>query len=336
MNPVSPADGLAALRPLMAATATTLSPTAFHAAVDRAFHDAEASEYDTLHAAMWASLPQQFALLADDVLSRPGLELPDRLIAADIGCGTGQSAAALLASPLGPRITHIDLIDSSPAMLANAAARARSWPVSYALHKGGFEVLPRRDYDLVLVCSVLHHLPVPALFLADVRDRQPAGGIFLHVQDPNADALLDPEAMARQQEYHRLTRSRIPPPLQRLSPRRVLGRLRRQLTGQRAYIDAANERLLADGVIARRMTPAEFWSVTDIHVPGLPYSSGAGISLEAIRQSLGDYSLLSARSYAFFGEEYFALPDALRAQEQRLIEARAMNGHRLAGAWRKN
>jgi SAM-dependent methyltransferase len=221
-------------------------------------------------------------------------------------------------------------------MLARAAARARGWSVSHALHEGGIDALPRRDYDLILVCSVLHHIPVPALFLAALRQRQAPGGIFVHVQDPNAEALRDPQAVARKEECTRLTRSRIPATLRRLSPRRVLGRIRRQITRRRAYIDAANERLLADGVIARPMTPAEFWSVTDLHVPGLPWSSGAGISLDDIRQSLTDYSLLSARTYAFFGEEYHALPDALRAQEQRLIEQHAMNGHRLAGAWHRN
>jgi SAM-dependent methyltransferase len=319
----------------MAATGTTCSPEAFHAAVDRAFHDAEAAEYDIVHDVMWASLPQQFSLLTGDVLSHPGITSRKTLVVADIGCGTGRSAEALLHTELGRRITHIDLIDASSEMLARAARRARRWPVSHAMHGGGYEGLPERQYDLILTCSVLHHIPTLATFLGAVRHRQQPGGLFLHFQDPHAMAFSDPEAVARAAAYKRVSESWIRPRLQRLRPRRVLARLWREMRGRPQYLDAANARLLADGVIARALTPEELWSVTDIHVPGLPFSTGTGISLDRIHEGLHDYSLVSARTYAFFGVEHHGLPAVQKAAEQRLIAARAMNGFNLAAAWQR-
>jgi SAM-dependent methyltransferase len=303
------------------------TPEEFHSAVNVTFHKYESAVYDQLHHNMWNSLPQQFSLLADDCLrKRPGL--PAELRVLDIGSGTGLASDCLLRTELGKRVRSIDLLDTSPAMLARAKARSANWNIPVTCTEGIVESVPGEDrFDLIITCSVLHHVPNLAAFLEAVRRLQKSKGIFLHLQDPNGDALSDPELKARTAEA---SQNSMPEWVQRLAPARVLGRLYREVTGQQGndYISKTNKELLERGVLKSPLAVTELFAITDIHV-----YDDQGISIERIRDLLPAYELLSQRSYGFFGELWSTLPKNLKQKEEQLIAANALNGGHIAAVW---
>lgn len=327
---------LACLQPLMDAKGVTASPEAFHRAVNVAFHDAEAPAYDSVHAGMWSTLPQQFELLAGDVLAgAPHLRRPIRV--ADVGCGTGRSAEALLATSLGRLAGHVSLVDTSAAMLDQARARAGRWGVPVTFVEGGVEQLEQDRYDVVLVCSVLHHIPDLHGFLGRIAAAQTDGGVFMHLHDPNAHALASSTYAERAARFRAASEQANAAPRRRAA--HLARRVARRLMGPTVddtYVNAANATLLRAGVIRAPMTASEMWSVTDIHVEDLPYSTGGGVSLDVIRSALPNHDLLSFRSYGFFGVMGGELPTgAMQAEEQQLIDERGGDGRQLAGAWCK-
>src|SRR5208283_4504981 len=90
---------------------------------------------------------------------------------------------------------------------------------------------PGKQYELIVTCSVLHHVPDLPTFLAAVRNLQTAGGVFLHLQDPNGDFLDDPEL---RQRLARASQRPFTEWVRRFTPRRILGRISREMTGKQA------------------------------------------------------------------------------------------------------
>ena len=317
-------DPFRSLYPLMEAKGVTTSAEDFHRAVNLTFHDVEARHYDELHRSMWESLPRQFELLTRD-LEADGRGPTGGLTLLDVGCGTGLSSELLLRTPLGRRVTRVHLLDTSPEMLERSRWRAAGWGVPHRVVEGTIADVPdSAAYDLVLVCSVLHHIPDLPAFLRRVGALERPGGAFLHLQDPNGEHARD-EGLARRKAE--LQRARF---LQRLG-----AKARRLLRSDAAYIGDVNRRLLEAGVIREPMTAGEIWSVTDIHVVDLPYSMGDGISTARLAEALPDYDLVSRRSYGFFGQLASELPPAFREREQALVDARALDGEWVSGAWRR-
>jgi SAM-dependent methyltransferase len=319
---------LAGIAEIMQRHGATGTPEEFHSAVNVVFHEFESEKYDESHRDMWESVPQQIALLVQDCFPDPH---PARgtLSVLDIGCGTGLASDALLKSPLGPSLRRIDLLDTSPSMLRRAVERAAGWGVPVAGFEGPAEMLlGKYRYDLILTCSVLHHVPDVAAFLRTVRGLQADGGAYIHLQDPNGDYLDDPEL---RQRTAAASRRLLPEWLRRLAPRRILGRIRRELTGQQGedYLGKTNRELLRRGVIATPLSVAEIFAITDIHA-----QDGSGISIERMKQWLPDYRLVSQRSYGFFGQLGSTLPPRLQITEQDLITRRALNGFHVGAAWR--
>jgi SAM-dependent methyltransferase len=89
--------------------------------------------------------------------------LDHRWTIGDLGCGTGQLAAAL-----APFVARVVAVDRSAEMLAAARKRLRGWP-SVELRRGDLEALPVVDgeLDAATVMLVLHHVPDPAAVLRD-------------------------------------------------------------------------------------------------------------------------------------------------------------------------
>jgi len=97
-------------------------------------------------------------------------------IVGDLGCGTGQTSAAL-----APFVGHIIGIDSSTAMLQAARARLAGH-ANVELRRGEMEALPidDRTLDTATVMLVLHHVAEPARALAEVaRVSRPGARIIL-------------------------------------------------------------------------------------------------------------------------------------------------------------
>jgi SAM-dependent methyltransferase len=285
--------------------------------------------YDEIHQDMWTSLPQQLDLLASEIRDT----LPHGpLRVLDIGCGTGLSSDLLLRSAIGPRVESLHLLDTSPRMLARAKARLENRTATLDSTEGLLdERFAPESFDVILTCSVLHHIPDLASFVAHVACIQKPGGFFIHLQDPNADAASDPELAERTRLLANATRSLIPKTLRRLTPRRVLAAVTRHIRHNAdSYIERANRAWLAQGYIIRPMTPKDIWTITDIHD-----NYGDGMSLKSLRRPLPNYEMISSRTYGFFSKRISSLPPHLQRAETNLIGQRAQNGHYVSAAWQR-
>ena len=116
---------------------------------------------------------------------------------------------------------------------------------------------------------------------------------------------------------------KLPEWVQRLHPRRILGRVRREILGQQDmdYISKTSQALIRQGLIREPLTVKELFAITDIHV-----HDGSGISVGNLRDLAPDYELLGLRSYGFFGQLPYGLPEKYRISEHELIAAGALNG----------
>lgn len=310
----------------MEARGVKLGPPEFHSAVKVAFFAAGAELYDAVSRPLWESLPEQFQLLVSDYLGQYP-PVANNMSALDVGCGTGLSAELVLRTRLGAFVRQFDLLDPSQEMLDVCGRRESIRAIRHRPIRGRLGDLPARyHYDLIVAGCVLQHIPDLRDFLREMALRQKPGGIFLHVQDPNADALHDAERLIRVERLARSLRIRPSTVLKRLS---AVGPSRRR-KGRAVQFARINEELLGAGVITSRMTDAEIRMIAD-----LPANDGRGVSLRSMGTLLPEYQLVSARSYAFFGELISDLPPSYRQQERAFIEQRAMNGGQVAAIWMK-
>lgn len=316
----------ASIGEIMRKHGATCAPEDFHALVNVTFHKFESEVYDELHRDMWESLPEQFQLLAGDYL-RKAPAVREGLRVLDIGCGTGLASDCLLKTELGRRIGSIDLLDTSRSMLDRASQRAQSWNRPFRCLEGLLDsVKPPAAYDVIVSCSVLHHIPDIPVFLKTMRSLQANGGAFIHLQDPNGDFLGDSELNARMKNAD----EELSPPESRFSPHRICSRLYREITGKqrRDYIARTNRELMEKGTIKSRLTAPELFSITDIHV-----HDGHGVSISQLRELLPDYGLISQRTYGFMGRLEYSLPEHFRTVEREEIAAHALNGFHLGAVW---
>jgi SAM-dependent methyltransferase len=324
-------DPYAPIRSLMASKQVQVHASEFHAVVNEVFHAFEAPVYDEVHRDMWRSLPLQFELLSNDFLGRePALEAPG-LSLLDVGCGTGLATDLLLRSPLGRFITEVTLLDPSPEMLELAKHRSRGWEIGVQTEVGFLENLSEgATYDLVIACSVLHHIPDLVGFCRELTRIIPAGGHLLHIHDPNGESLgEDMEARASQLKSSlgpRSTKDRF-----RLS--HIEGKLRSMFpwVRKRSYLDQVNKELRGRGLISSNLSREEIWRITDLRV-----YDDTGIRISDLRDLLSGFRLINHRSYGFFGRLWSDLPKALRPLEERMIEDGKKDGAFVAALWQRH
>lgn len=134
----------------------------------REFFSTAAGEWDRLRVELFGARADLLGLL--------GLLDPDWIVG-DLGCGTGQ-----VAESLSPFVARVIAVDESEAMLS--AARRRLGGLSNVeVRSGSVESLPIEDgrLDAALLFLVLHHLPAPAVALAEARRALKPGGRLLVV-----------------------------------------------------------------------------------------------------------------------------------------------------------
>jgi 2-polyprenyl-3-methyl-5-hydroxy-6-metoxy-1,4-benzoquinol methylase len=321
-------EALAPIRRIMDRHGARCSLEEFHEAVNVTFHNFEAEVYDYEHSDMWETLPREFNRLVGDCaeVSKNLNEL--QLL--DVGCGTGLATDCLLKTALGSKIKSIDLLDTSRTMLKQVAERAQRWSVPVTIYEGLVDTLPKgKKYSLIVTCSVLHHVPDLPGFLRTIRSLQSDGGMYIHLQDPNGDYLTDPEYLQRVARAER--RKLLPNSISRFTPKRVFGRIYRELTGKQhdSYCDKTNRALLETGIIQSPLSVTEIYSITDIHV-----MDGTGISVRTMMSWMPDYDLISKRSYAFFGKLWSNLSPPFKKLEEELAEKKAVNGMHIGAAWK--
>lgn len=323
-------DSYQSLIPLIRKKSAITDPEKFQNLVNVIFHDFESKHYDELHSEMWESLPQQYQLLADDIA--PQLQNRSGLKLLDIGCGTGLATEMLLKTGTGAHITEVHLLDTSAKMLNLALKRAASWGKKVKTINGDISGVDDR-YDVIIISSVLHHIPDLAGFLAKVSELQSPGGLFITIHDPNSGSLESEAYINRSEEYrqHAAASGAKKPEL----GKRIVNKLKRVLKVP-TYIDQVNKELLRGHIINEPLSEVELWSITDIHVEGLPYSTGKGISKELLTGSLPQYSLASYRTYAFFGLLYSNLDDVYKKKETGLSANNDPYGRNFGSVWVKN
>lgn len=102
--------------------------------------------------------------------------LPPTWTVGDLGCGTGAVLAAL-----APHVHSVVGVDGSDEMLGSARARVDGLD-NVELRRGTLEALPlaSETLDAAVMMLVLHHLPAPALALAEAaRVLKPGGRLLL-------------------------------------------------------------------------------------------------------------------------------------------------------------
>jgi ArsR family transcriptional regulator len=93
-----------------------------------------------------------------------------------LGCGTGAIVTAL-----APHVSSVIGVDGSDEMLRAAASRVAEYP-NAELRRGPLEALPIADQtlDAATLVLVLHHLPAPAIALAEAyRVLRPGGRLLI-------------------------------------------------------------------------------------------------------------------------------------------------------------
>ena len=147
----------------------------------------------------FASAAGQWDRLREDLFGRgsylhalPGLLDPEWVVG-DLGCGTGQVAAAL-----APFVKSVVAVDRSADMLQAARRRLRDLS-NVDVRRGELEALPIQDavLDAATLLLVLHHLPDPAEALAEAaRVLRPGGRLLI------SDMLPHDRETYRQQMGH--------------------------------------------------------------------------------------------------------------------------------------
>jgi SAM-dependent methyltransferase len=317
--------------PLQQRKSTLTDVKLFHEAINVTFHNIEAKYYDRLHRDMWNDLRAPLELLVADLLADGGW-LPGSVRLLDIGCGTGLATELLLGTCLGTQITEITMLDTSSEMLQYAAGRAGKWGRETFFHEGGIESLPQQDFGLVMISSVLHHIPDLTAFMQTVGEKLKDGGILITIHDPLSEAIAGPCYQQRAAAY-RLDRT-----AKRASffPRLYFG-LKRRIKARRTpdFIAEINTALLQKGVIHTPMTEVELWSVTDINVEDLPYAQQAGISIQWLAAQMTTFRRISFRTYGFFGRMPGDLDRTYRREEFRLYSEGDLNGRNFGSVWKK-
>ena len=133
----------------------------------QAFFESAAGQWDLLRAEMFGSASHLQAL--------PAL-LDGRWTVADLGCGTGQIAAAL-----APFVERVVAVDRSGEMLQTARRRLREHR-NVEVKRGALEALPIADssIDAATLMLVLHHTAEPASVLREAaRILKPGGRLLI-------------------------------------------------------------------------------------------------------------------------------------------------------------
>jgi ubiquinone/menaquinone biosynthesis C-methylase UbiE len=322
------------LVPLIKKTKSQLSPEEFQERINVVFHDHEANHYDNIHKDMWESLQEQINLLIKDIFESNNC-FSNNLRLLDIGCGTGLSTQLMLNSELEPHISDVTLLDSSSNMLKKARLKADGWNKNCRIVNGYVSDI-KEKFDIVLICSVLHHIPDLKVFLNQVDNVLKTDGIIIHLQDPNGDFLSNPFYLERLEEFRIEMKSlgqnkRVV----NIIPKKWKSFINRRL-GRKNYIDLVNDQLLAEKVIKKRMSADEIWSVTDIHVESKNEYLNKGISFHFLKEQLENYTLINKRSYGFYGVLKSDLNSKYKEKEEKFISKNDLSGRNISCVWRKN
>lgn len=320
---------LASLIPLFKEKSKLESISDFHSKINIVFHDIEAKYYDQLHAEMWDSLQPIY----DSFINELPLSDLKNLKILDIGCGTGLSTLMLLNTPIKNSVVEATLLDTSSVMLQKAKARFKEITIKFNFFEGDLKELNDKNFDLILISSVLHHIPDLADFFKELNKKLKVGGIFFHIHDPNGDSIKTSTYLERASSLSQFYANK-----NKKIGIRISNKLKRTFSKKKEpdYILEVNNSLMRQGIIHTYLTEQEIWSITDIHVEDLPYSTNNGISIKLLQSMLPDFKLINAKTYAFFGLLESNLPKSFLEKERKYFKNEDIHGRNIGALWIKN
>ena len=134
----------------------------------------KSEEFFASAAGQWDRLRRELFGGASALHALPALIDP-RWTVGDLGCGTGETSAAL-----APFVARTIAVDRSGEMLQAARRRVRDMP-NVEVRRGELETLPIADgeLDAAVMILVLHHVPDPAAVLREAARTLNPGGRFV-------------------------------------------------------------------------------------------------------------------------------------------------------------
>jgi ubiquinone/menaquinone biosynthesis C-methylase UbiE/DNA-binding MarR family transcriptional regulator len=135
----------------------------------------KSEEFFASSAGQWDRLRQELFGRASSLHALPALFDP-RWVVGDLGCGTGQTSAAI-----APFVARVVAVDRSGEMLQAARRRLRDQS-NVDIRRGELETLPISDgeLDVAIMMLVLHHVPDPAAVLGEAaRVVRPGGRLVV-------------------------------------------------------------------------------------------------------------------------------------------------------------
>jgi ubiquinone/menaquinone biosynthesis C-methylase UbiE/DNA-binding transcriptional ArsR family regulator len=134
----------------------------------------KSEEFFASAAGQWDRLRRELFGGASALHALPALIDP-RWTVGDLGCGTGETSAAL-----APFVARTIAVDRSDEMLQAARRRVRDMP-NVDVRRGELETLPIADgeLDAAVMLLVLHHVPDPAAVLREAARTLKPGGRFV-------------------------------------------------------------------------------------------------------------------------------------------------------------
>jgi len=318
-----------ALFPLFKEKSNLLSIEEFHSKINIVFHNIESKHYDSLQEGMWTNLPEQLALL---LKSLDDIVVGNNLKVLDVGCGTGLATSILLKTALSSYISDVTLLDTSPGMIRKAIKRSKKWDKNVNAFCGHLCDLDGK-FDLIIVSSVLHHIPNLEVFFNDLNKKLNKNGILITLQDPLSESVNSNEYENRCELLRNTVFVKEPYTIKKIWN----GLLRRikAFYNPIHYMEEVNNELIKQNIVHTKLEPGEMWSVTDIHVEGLPYSNKKGISIKALEKSNKELQLLNYVTYCFFGPLKYYLPEKFKVMEKELTDIGDKYGRNFGSIWIK-
>lgn len=275
--------------------------------VNELFHDLEGAEYANIHPEIFAvELNRWNALLA--------LHLPDAphppLHCVDVGCGTGFVSELILNHlQTGDALVCADISEIMLEICRNAfAGNDRGVAVETLKLRDESIGLPDASVDVVMLNSVLHHVPDSQRFLAELVRILKPGGIVMIGHEPNARFWQSRFLRTQYRVLHVLVPKRLAATI--LKKTWLYGAAVKPKPD--VFLDKLNGLLLAEGAIAAPLTRTDVSQLIDIHSPtagGIrtdegfdPYTLFDGLPMENL--AIETYNHLSKMSDASFLKPY--------------------------------
>src|SRR5262245_11947324 len=134
----------------------------------------KSEEFFASSAGQWDRLRRELFGVGSALTALPALLDPSWTVG-DLGCGTGETSAAL-----APFVARAIAVDRSGEMLQAARRRLRDLP-NADIRRGELEALPieNGELDAAVMLLVLHHVPDPAAVLSEAARVLKPGGRFV-------------------------------------------------------------------------------------------------------------------------------------------------------------